>query len=72
MTGRHTGYTYIRGNFGPNQSRVSYPDSVFTMAELLKARGYATGLFGKWGLGERGTAGTPLRQGFDAFAGYLN
>ena len=72
MTGRHTGHTYVRGNFGPNQTRVSFPDSIFTMAELFKARGYATGLFGKWGLGAKNTAGTPNRQGFDVFAGYLD
>jgi arylsulfatase A-like enzyme len=42
------------------------------MAEVLKARGYATGLFGKWGLGEEGSTGYPTRQGFDAFYGYVN
>jgi len=72
MTGQHTGHTYIRGNYGPNRSRVSYPDSIFTMAELFKAQGYATGIFGKWGLGTKGSSGTPNKQGFDEFAGYLD
>ncbi|WP_266366977.1 arylsulfatase [Tellurirhabdus rosea] len=72
MTGKHTGHTYIRGNFGPDKKRVSFPDSVFTMAELFRAQGYATGLFGKWGLGAKGSAGTPNKQGFDDFAGYLD
>ncbi len=37
-----------------------------TIAEALKAAGYATGLFGKWHLGgDPGT--TPTQQGFDVF-----
>jgi arylsulfatase len=36
----------------------------------LKAQGYATGCFGKWGLGEPGSSGDPLKQGFDRFYGY--
>lgn len=35
-----------------------------TLAELLKRRGYATGLFGKWHLGGKGFG--PGEQGFDA------
>jgi arylsulfatase len=46
------------------------PDSVVTVAELLKAAGYATGAVGKWGLGAPYTEGTPNRQGFDFFFGY--
>ncbi len=72
MTGQHTGHTYIRGNYGPNRTRISFPDSIFTMAELFKAQGYATGVFGKWGLGSKGSTGTPNKQGFDEFAGYLD
>ncbi|MBL9205122.1 MAG: sulfatase-like hydrolase/transferase, partial [Opitutaceae bacterium] len=34
--------------------------------------GYATGITGKWGLAEPGTAGTPTRRGFDEWIGYLN
>jgi len=36
-----------------------------TLAELLKAREYATGMFGKWHLGAEGTTGAPNRKGFD-------
>ena len=39
---------------------------------MLKGAGYATGLIGKWGLGEAGSTGIPTRQGFDSFFGYLN
>ena len=44
----------------------------FTVAELLKQKGYATGLFGKWGMGMNNTEGSPNRQGFDYYYGYLD
>ena len=43
-----------------------------TIAELLRSRGYATGGFGKWGLGEIGSVGAPEKQGFDLFYGYYH
>ena len=46
------------------------PDSVVTLAEMLKEAGYATGSVGKWGLGAPATEGVPNRQGFDFFFGY--
>ena len=67
MTGKHTGHARIRGNGGPDLM----PSDV-TMAEVLKEAGYATGIIGKWGLGEAGTTGGPNKQGFDFFYGYLN
>ena len=67
MTGLDTGHCYIRGN-GKNNLR---PEDV-TVAELLKAEGYATGQVGKWGLGHEGTSGMPTNQGFDYFYGYLD
>ena len=39
-----------------------------TIAELLKTRGYATGCFGKWHLGDQPEF-LPLAQGFDEYAG---
>jgi arylsulfatase A-like enzyme len=47
------------------------PDDV-TIAEVLKSAGYATGIVGKWGLGEPDSTGVPNRQGFDYWFGYLN
>jgi arylsulfatase A-like enzyme len=67
MTGLHTGHALIRGN-GKDALR---PEDV-TVAKLLKDAGYATGLAGKWGLGDEGTTGVPTKQGFDSFFGYLN
>jgi len=66
MTGQHSGHTRIRGNAAyPLQ-----PEDV-TVAEVLKQAGYDTGVFGKWGMGLQGTTGTPSRQGFDEWLGYL-
>ena len=39
-----------------------------TIAEVLKQRGYATGIFGKWHLGDQPEF-LPTRQGFDRFFG---
>jgi arylsulfatase A-like enzyme len=71
MTGQHTGHTPIRGNkeWQPEGQWPLQADAV-TVAELLKQAGYATGAFGKWGLGFVGTEGDPNMQGFDEFYGY--
>ena len=68
MTGQHSGHTVVRGNIGNAPIR----DEDFTIAEMLKTAGYATGGFGKWGLGDVGSSGVPERQGFDTFFGYYN
>ena len=68
MTGLHMGHTSVRSN--PGGVPLLAEDT--TVAELLKAQGYATGCFGKWGLGDIGTDGVPWRQGFDEFVGYLH
>lgn len=46
------------------------PDSVFTLADMLKTAGYRTGIVGKWGLGGPETESVPTTQGFDFFYGY--
>ena len=71
MTGQHTGHTFIRGNKEVQpEGQHPLPDSVFTLAEMLKEQGYTTGVFGKWGLGFPGSEGDPNNQGFDRFVGY--
>lgn len=70
MTGLHTGHTPIRGNKSVSSGQLPLPAQSFTIAELLKGNGYATGAFGKWGLGYSGSEGDPLKQGFDTFFGY--
>jgi len=71
MTGRHTGHTPIRGNkeYYP-EGQHPLPAEAVTVAEILKRSGYATGAFGKWGLGYPGSDGDPINQGFDEFYGY--
>ena len=68
MTGQHTGHCSVRINPGGTPIRA---DDV-TLAQVLKEAGYATGGFGKWGLGDRGTTGVPEKHGFDVFFGYYH
>jgi arylsulfatase A-like enzyme len=76
MTGRHTGHSTVRGNSArlPDRSRLLVPlrPEDVTVAEVLKQAGYATGVTGKWGIGERGSTGVPNAQGFDQWLGFLN
>jgi arylsulfatase A-like enzyme len=65
MTGQHTGHTAVRNN---GLKRHLYDEDV-TIAEVLKKAGYATGGFGKWGLGLPDTPGVAVKQGFDTWCG---
>lgn len=69
LTGLHTGHTLVRDD-GPLVA--SGP----TLGQRLRSAGYATGMFGKWGLAEVAGAdavgrGSPLDFGFDEFLGQL-
>ena len=68
LTGLHSGHTSMRGNNGFAPIRADEP----TLASMLKKKGYATGGFGKWGIGGRGTSGVPEKHGFDTFFGYYD
>jgi arylsulfatase A len=68
LTGKHSGHTSVRGNSGG----IPLLDSDVTIGEVLKQAEYTTGIFGKWGVGDHGTAGVPYKQGFDEFFGYLH
>jgi arylsulfatase A-like enzyme len=68
MTGLHMGHTPVRLNPGGIPLRASD----ITVAEVLKKAGYATGIFGKWGLGDARTTGVPEKHGFDESFGYLH
>ena len=75
MTGKHSGHAYIRSNKKasatvPFAGQLPLPDTEITIARRLRQCGYATGAFGKWGLGNTGTSGAPLSQSFDRFYGY--
>ena len=51
----------------PGNQRGLNPSEI-TIAEVLKARGYATGIVGKWHLGDQPEF-LPTRQGFDSYFG---
>jgi arylsulfatase A-like enzyme len=68
MTGKHGGHTSVRLNGGGTPLRAEEE----TIASILKKRGYATGGFGKWGLGGRDSTGVPEKHGFDDFFGYYD
>ena len=71
MTGQHTGHTLRRANQSKD-GLLSLPAAQPTVARLLHDAGYATGGFGKWGLGNPGTTGVPENEGFDVFFGYYD
>lgn len=68
MTGLHMGHAPLRSNPGG----VPIRSTDVTIAQHLKKLGYATGGFGKWGIGDVGTEGVPEKHGFDLFFGYYN
>ncbi len=71
MTGQHTGHTFVRGNQEVQpEGQCPLPDGELLLPEMLKAAGYTSGAFGKWGLGFPGSEGDPLNQGFEVFFGY--
>ncbi len=73
LTGRHPQRSGIN-NWAQNDAHavekgINMPLGEVTIAEILKANGYRTGLFGKWHLGASLDHG-PLEQGFDTFYGF--
>ena len=68
LTGLHAGNMSMRVNNGHSPIRANEP----TLGSMLKTKGYATGGFGKWGIGGRGTTGVPEKHGFDVFFGYYD
>lgn len=68
MTGMHMGHASVRANDGGTPLRAEEK----TVASILKEIGYATGGFGKWGAGGRGSTGVPEKHGFDVFLGYYD
>ena len=75
MTGRYQQRAGIPGVLFANPARPSHDDGIgageVTLAEALRARGYATGVFGKWHLGYRARF-NPVRHGFDEFRGFVS
>jgi arylsulfatase A-like enzyme len=70
ITGKHTGHATVRGNAQPH---VPLTRDEMTLGEVFKNAGYATGIFGKWGLATPPDDWAyPTRRGFDTFFGYLH
>jgi arylsulfatase A len=67
LTGCYANRLGIHGALGPASRTGLNPDET-TLAEMLKDRGYATGVFGKWHLGDHEKF-LPLNHGFDEFFG---
>ncbi len=67
LTGCYPNRIGIHNALMPNANKGLNPSEV-TLAELLKTKGYATGIFGKWHLGDHKEA-MPLNHGFDEYFG---
>lgn len=67
MTGCYPNRIGIHGALGP-RSKHGINASEMTMAELFKQKGYATGMAGKWHLGDAPQF-LPVRHGFDEYFG---
>lgn len=67
LTGCYPNRLGISGALGPN-SLIGLNPNEETLADLLKERGYTTGIFGKWHLGDKQPF-LPLQQGFDEYYG---
>lgn len=88
LTGKHTGHSFVRENSEGRTaqkeererikkedghfSQIAIPASEVTVAEVLKPSGYRTACIGKWGLGHPTNEGSPLKQGFDFYYGYIS
>ena len=88
LTGKHTGHAFVRENSEGRAaqkaererikaedgyfSQIALPAREVTVAEVLKHSGYRTACIGKWGLGHPTNEGSPLKQGFDFYYGYIS
>ncbi|MDL2243301.1 sulfatase-like hydrolase/transferase, partial [Bacteroidales bacterium OttesenSCG-928-J19] len=82
ITGMHTGHTRIRNNFVAAEGiegkkgdktirRQGLKAEDVTLPQLLKPRGYVSGVINKWHLDGFDTQAGPLDRGFDEFKGWL-
>ncbi len=67
LTGCYPNRIGIHGALNP-KAKVGINSSETTLAEMLKTRGYTTGIFGKWHLGHHPEF-LPNNHGFDEFVG---
>ena len=67
LTGNYSNRIGIHGALGPS-AKHGIADGETTLAELLKQKGYATGMAGKWHLGHHRRF-LPIHHGFDEYLG---
>ena len=67
LTGCYPNRIGMAGALFPESKKGLNPSEI-TIAELLKQKGYATAIFGKWHLGDNKEF-LPLQQGFDEYFG---
>ena len=67
LTGCYPNRIGIHNAFMPD-SKIGLHPSETTIAEMLKSKGYATGIFGKWHLGDHPDF-LPAKHGFDEYFG---
>lgn len=67
MTGCYSNRIGILGALGPS-ARHGIHDNELTLAEVVKQRGYATAIYGKWHLGHHQQF-LPVHHGFDDYFG---
>lgn len=70
MTGRYPQHAGLAGNAPSLKGSPGMPGEQFTLAELFKSAGYATGHIGKWHMGFT-TETMPNAQGFDYSFGHM-
>lgn len=72
MTGRYPVRCGLTGNPTPDAApaadTLALPASEVTLAQVLRAAGYATGMVGKWHLGHK-AGSLPTERGFDEYFG---
>lgn len=67
LTGCYPNRIGIHGALGPS-SKIGINSNEVTIAELVKQKGYATAIFGKWHLGHHEPF-LPINHGFDEYFG---
>lgn len=75
LTGRYPMHHGFYGNpapdGGPAADQLALSPREVLLPQLLRQRGYATGMIGKWHLGHKTVEQWPLRRGFDSYFGIL-
>lgn len=67
LTGCYNNRLGIHGALSPH-SKIGLNHDEMTIAEVVKQKGYATAMFGKWHLGDHPSL-LPVTQGFDEYLG---